>query len=71
MVSYSIPQDPRYLLTEQEAGLYLGLSPKTLRNQRVKGQGPDYVKLSARCVRYRLADLETFITSKHVGGDQL
>jgi excisionase family DNA binding protein len=63
------------LLTESEAASLLTLSVKTLRNWRVSGKGPRFVRLSGRAIRYRRSDLEAFIdagvrksTSDH-GGD--
>lgn len=52
------------LLDEEQAADYLGLSPRTLQNFRVRGGGPDYVKLGARAVRYRLSDLDEFIEDR-------
>jgi predicted DNA-binding transcriptional regulator AlpA len=52
------------LLDEDEAADYLGLSPRTLQGLRVKGGGPDYIKLGSRAVRYRLSDLEEFIEDR-------
>ena len=49
------------LLDESEAADYLGLSPRTLQNWRVRGGGPDYVKLSGRMVCYRLVDLNDWV----------
>lgn len=51
------PTDPNALLDEQVASQYLALSPRTLRNWRTRGNGPKFVKISTRCIRYRLRDL--------------
>lgn len=48
------------LLTSVEAAHYLGFSPRTLENWRISGDGPLYVRVSARCVRYRVIDLDTW-----------
>lgn len=45
------------LLTEREAARILTVSPDALRNWRLRGGGPKFVRVSSRCVRYRLADL--------------
>jgi len=42
------------LWTAREVADYLKVSPNTLCNWRVLGQGPDYVKLG-KAVRYRAA----------------
>ncbi|WP_366944509.1 helix-turn-helix domain-containing protein [Hyphomonas sp.] len=52
------------LLTETDAAKLLSISPRTLRNWRVLGGGPHYVKVSGRCVRYCYADLNTFINQR-------
>ncbi len=50
------------LLTPQQAGDILGMSRGSLAQMRYLGTGPVYVKLSAKAVRYRAADLEAWIT---------
>ena len=50
------------LLDEQKASEVLTVKVKTLQAWRVRGDGPNYIKLG-RCVRYRLSDLEEFAAS--------
>jgi predicted DNA-binding transcriptional regulator AlpA len=50
------------LLSQREAALRLGLSPRTLERNRASGDGPAFVKLGAR-VLYRAADLDEWIAS--------
>ena len=45
------------LIDEFEAAEFLGYSVRALRNWRVRGGGPRYVKVSARSIRYRRRDL--------------
>lgn len=45
------------LIGEQEAAVFLGFAIKTLQNWRVIGQGPKFVRPSARAIRYRRKDL--------------
>ena len=45
------------LITETEAAKFRGQKPGTLRKQRHTGDGPKYIALSARCIRYRRIDL--------------
>ncbi len=52
------------LVDENQAAEYLGVSARTLQEWRVTGHGPRFAALSARCVRYRLEDLDAFIESK-------
>ncbi|MBO6796954.1 helix-turn-helix domain-containing protein [Maricaulis sp.] len=50
-------KDPRALVDEKSAADFLALSERTLRNWRTRGSGPKFVKISARCIRYRMSDL--------------
>ena len=49
------------LVTENEAAKVLGFSPRTLQSWRVSGDGPPFVRVSPRAIRYRLSDLEAWI----------
>lgn len=49
--------DSSRLLTETAAADYLGFSIRALQAWRCNGRGPRFVKISARAIRYRLADL--------------
>ena len=51
------------LITEKEAAEYLGLNPRTLRNQRIRGGGSKFVKVG-RLVRYRLSDIEAYLDAR-------
>jgi predicted DNA-binding transcriptional regulator AlpA len=46
-----------------EAAEFLGLVVRTLEKLRQKGGGPKYVRISAKCVRYRISDLLAWQTS--------
>ena len=48
------------LITETEAAEFLNFSISTLRNWRVKGQGPEFIKVSQRTVRYRRRELNAW-----------
>jgi predicted DNA-binding transcriptional regulator AlpA len=54
---------PHMLLTEEEAAAYLRLTRRALQAWRYQGKGPRFVKISRRAVRYRLEDLEAFVTA--------
>jgi predicted DNA-binding transcriptional regulator AlpA len=54
----------KFLVDEREAAALLGLTPRTMQAWRHAGEGPTYVRISARCVRYRVADLEEFAASR-------
>jgi hypothetical protein len=49
--------DPLALLTEADAAKLLRFTPRFLQARRVRGDGPKFLKISARAVRYRRSDL--------------
>lgn len=51
------------VMTVQQASEYLGLAVSTLNKWRCHGGGPVFIKMG-RAVRYRVADLEEFISIK-------
>ncbi len=53
--------DERALLSTAEASNYLGISPRTLEDWRLRGGGPLFRKLGRRLVRYLKADLAAFV----------
>jgi hypothetical protein len=53
----------RILLNEDEAGRAIGLTARFLTERRRKGDGPPFVRISSRCVRYRPADLQSWAES--------
>jgi hypothetical protein len=55
---------PEDLLTPDQAATVLSQSPKTLANQRSKGNGPRFSKLSNRAVRYKYQHLMDFAESR-------
>ena len=62
-----LPGDPEYwfaLIDEKEAASFLGLTDRTLQKYRQQGGGPEFVKVSGRCVRYRRIDLKALADSK-------
>ena len=58
-----LPADSRGLLTEGAVATRLSLSPATLRNWRVKGLGPPFVRLSLRAVRYQAEVVDEWIAT--------
>ena len=52
------------MLTRQEVAAILRLKPQTLAKWAVLGLGPRYKKLSPRCVRYALADVQRWLKSR-------
>ena len=53
-----------YLLTTKQAATWLGYKPRMLEARRLRGDGPLYVRISARATRYRLEDLQTWVNSR-------
>lgn len=52
--------DPAFfdrLINEFEAADFLGYTVRALRNWRVRGGGPCFVRVSGRSIRYRRRDL--------------
>ena len=60
-------ENAAFLLDEKEAAASLSVAVQTLRNWRWKGEGPRYVKVGARLVRYRRGDLVAFIEASSTG----
>lgn len=59
-LSENLARDPDYLdrmITEQQAGEFIGYTIRALQNWRLRGGGPKFVKVSGRSVRYRRRDL--------------
>lgn len=65
----SLDAAPDRLVTTNQAAAILGLAPRALESRRRNGQPPKFVAMSARCVRYRLADLRAYVTECTRGGD--
>ncbi len=53
------------LLNEHDAARMLGFTIRALQNWRVRGGGPQFVKISKRSVRYRRRDLLAWV-NKHI-----
>lgn len=51
------------LLTTRESAKHLKLSDSFLRNSRVKGTGPKFIKIG-RAVRYRQHDLDKWLDER-------
>jgi len=52
------------LLKEGQAAEFLGLSDNTLRDWRWRNQGPPYIRLSAKCIRYDKEQLGQWLREK-------
>lgn len=54
------------MLTPREVADMLHVSVRTVGNWRYRNTGPDYVRYSKTCVRYRLADVRKWIKKSEV-----
>jgi hypothetical protein len=54
-------QQPQPLLTTEQAAAQLRTNRRTLEDWRVRGGGPDFVKLRGSMVRYRPEALAAFV----------
>lgn len=52
------------LLTRAEAAARLGITARALGQLAYKGTGPAYVVIGERTVRYRQADLDTYVAGR-------
>ena len=56
--------DPETLLTPRQAAALLGISVRCLENWRHRGGGPQFVRISSRCTRYRRGTIRDFIAAR-------
>lgn len=52
------------LIDEKEAGRFLDLGVRTMQKYRQNGNGPKFVRLSGRCVKYRRFDCNVWNESR-------
>jgi predicted DNA-binding transcriptional regulator AlpA len=52
------------LMSEAQAAALLGVTQRTLQGWRRNGAGPGFVRLTARSVRYRRADLVGWVNAR-------
>jgi predicted DNA-binding transcriptional regulator AlpA len=52
------------LFRPPKAAAYLGLATSTLAKQRLRGDGPKFIRVSARAIRYLQADLDAWLAVK-------
>ncbi|RVU07011.1 DNA-binding protein [Novosphingobium umbonatum] len=48
------------LMKTSEAAAFLGVSQSTLEKLRLSGNGPRYLRIAGRSIRYRVADLDAW-----------
>ena len=52
------------LITEEPAAEFLNLTRRKMQKDRQDGVGPKFIRLSARCIRYRRADLRAWAEAR-------
>ena len=52
------------LINEAAAAKHLGLKVRTMQGFRHRGGGPQYVRISSRCLRYRRVDLRDWADAR-------
>lgn len=60
---------PIPVLTEKDAASYIGMSIFYLRQRRMRGGGPSFLRFG-RSIRYQLADLEAWLSGHRVPREQ-
>lgn len=56
-----MPNEAPALMNTKEAASYLGVSESYLEKNRIKKRNIPFIKLSARVVRYKKEDLDSYI----------
>lgn len=56
--------DQQNTLTPKKAAHYLGISDAALRLWRSEGRGPRFFRAGEKLIRYRRADLDSWIESR-------
>ena len=54
------------MLTERQAAALIGVAAPTLNRWRCKRIGPAFVRVSARCIRYNVADVKAWLEARRV-----
>jgi predicted DNA-binding transcriptional regulator AlpA len=55
------------LLSPSETAAYLNVSEKTVKAWRRRRTGPKYILINGQLVRYRIADLDSWLDARTVG----
>jgi hypothetical protein len=56
----SVALNPEILLTARDLAQRWGMTPVAVRAMRYRGAGPEFIRLSERRIRYRLATILEF-----------
>ena len=64
--SVAAPMPDGVLLKPSEAAKRLGVSEHVLERWRGTGEGPKFIRLSSKTLRYRAVDLDAFVEARVV-----
>jgi predicted DNA-binding transcriptional regulator AlpA len=64
LIARGAPQDPDQLLSTIEVAQWLGCSRQWLELQRMKGGGPQFLRISRRRIRYRRSDVAGWLSQR-------
>lgn len=65
--SHTNNQPPNQLyVTERQAAHKIGVSVKALQAWRLRGCGPAFIRISSRCVRYSISDVDLWMAARRV-----
>jgi predicted DNA-binding transcriptional regulator AlpA len=53
-------------LSTKQAAIYLGLAKASLDTMRCRGNGPPFIRISRKAVRYRIDDLDQWVAERLV-----
>ena len=62
--SLNDPQFWHQLIDEREAAVFLGVGHRMMQTMRQRGDGPRFIRLSSRCVKYRRIDLREYAEAR-------
>jgi hypothetical protein len=62
-----LPDNGKFAFSEEEAAAMLGLEPHVLRDERRRGR-ISASQIVGRRIRYRVSDLEIYLTSRRING---
>ena len=57
-------EDINGLLDERQAANLIGVTTRFMQQRRRTGDGPVFIRVSSRCVRYRLRDITAWIEQR-------
>lgn len=59
------------LISEIEASRILGIKQRTLQQWRVRGYGPEFVRIGQRLIRYKRSDVNLWVDTEYLKRRQI